>query len=185
MKTTIAIIGCIVLFGFPISGFAQNNAPENTTKNTAAPKLEFICELTVSIGKAQQVGETGTGTRRIIPILGGTFKGSQMQGAILPGGADWQLVTKDGIAYVDARYTLQTEDSTLIYISNKGIRVASEEVLKKISNGEVVDPDAYYFRTVPVFETTKGRYEWLMKSVFIAKGIRNPNNVIIQVWRVE
>ena len=155
MKTTITIIGRIVLLCFPIFVFSQNNIAANTTEKTVAPKLEFVCELTVSIGKAQQVGETGTGTRRIIPIRGGTFKGPHMEGNVLPGGADWQLVTKDGIAYVDARYTLQTDDSTLIYISNKGIRVASEEVLKKLSNGEVVDPDAYYFRTVPVFETAK------------------------------
>jgi Protein of unknown function (DUF3237) len=185
MKTTITIIYRIVLLCFPIFVFAQNKAPENTTKNIAAPKLEFVCELAVSIGKAQMIGETSTGTRRIIPILGGTFKGPNMQGVILPGGADWQIVTKDGIAYLDARYTLQTDDSVLIYISNTGIRVASEEVLKKLSNGEQVDPDAYYFRTIPVFETTKGKYDWLMKSVFIAKGIRNPDNVIIQVWRVE
>lgn len=99
MKTTINTITCSILFCFPLFAIAQNDA----TKITAAPKLEFVCELTASIGKAQQVGETGTGTRRIIPILGGTFKGPQMQGSILPGGADWQLVTKECIAYVDAR----------------------------------------------------------------------------------
>jgi len=185
MKKTITINYRIVLLCFPIFVFAQNNPPENTIKNTAAPKLEFVCEIFVSIGKAQLIGETSTGTRRIIPILGGTFKGPNMQGVILPGGADWQIVTKDGIAYLDARYTLQTEDSVLIYISNTGIRVASEEVLKKLSNGEQVDPNAYYFRTIPVFETSVGKYDWLMKSIFIAKGIRNPNNVIIEVWRVE
>lgn len=63
--------------------------------------------------------------------------------------------------------------------------MASEEVLKKIADGETVNPDAYYFRTVPLFETANAKYEWLMKFIFIAKGIRNPDNVIIQVWRVE
>lgn len=182
MKTAFIIIICAaIFFCLPLFALAQNDS----TKISAAPKLEFVCELTVSIGKAQQVGETGMGTRRIIPILGGTFRGPNMQGIILPGGADWQLITKDGIANVEARYTLQTDDSTLIYISNKGIRVASQEIVKKINNGEVVSPDAYYFRTVPLFETANPKYQWLMKSIFIAKGIRNPNNVVIQVWSVE
>jgi hypothetical protein len=186
MKKIKTIVVCYIgLCCFPVLLFSQNNVTTNTDKKMDAPKLEFVCELTVNVGKPQQVGETGTGTRKIIPLLGGTFKGPNMHGIILPGGADWQLIRKDGVAEVDARYTLQTDDSVLIYISNKGIRVASEEVLKKLANGEVVNPDTYYFRTIPVFETAKGKYDWLMKAVFIAKGIRNPDNVIIQVWKVQ
>ncbi len=148
------------------------------------PQLEFVCELTVNVGTVQLIGDTGTGTRRIIPLLGGTFNGPALRGIILPGGADSQLIKKDGVADIDARYCLQTDDDALIYISNKGIRVASEDVLTKLSNGEQVDPDTYYFRTIPVFETAKGKYDWLMQSLFIAKGIRNPDNVVIQVWKI-
>lgn len=148
------------------------------------PQLEFVCELIVHVGAVQLIGDTGTGTRRIIPLLGGTFIGTVMRGVILPGGADSQLIKKDGVADIDARYSLQTDDGALIYISNKGIRVASEDVLTKLSNGEQVNPDTYYFRTIPVFETAKGKYDWLMRSLFIAKGIRNPDNVVIQVWRI-
>lgn len=183
IKTIIAC--CIGLFYFPVFLFSQNNVTTTSTHKMDTPQLEFVCELTVTVGKPLQVGETGMGTRKIIPILGGTFKGPAMQGIIIPGGADWQLINKDGVAEIDARYTLQTDDGTLIYISNKGIRVASAEVLKKLSDGEAVAPDEYYFRTIPVFETAKAKYDWLMKSVFIAKGIRNPGNVIIQVWKVN
>ncbi|QEC66860.1 DUF3237 domain-containing protein [Panacibacter ginsenosidivorans] len=186
MKKITSIIICILgLCCFPTLLFSQTDSTKNTMQNMNTPQLEFVCELTVNVDKPQQVGETGHGTRRVIPLMGGTFKGPKMNGIILPGGADWQLIKKDGVANIDARYTLQTDDSVLIYISNTGIRVASEEVLKKLSNGEQVDPNAYYFRTIPVFETSVGKYDWLMKSIFIAKGIRNPHNVIIQVWRVE
>lgn len=81
MKTAFIIIICAaIFFCLPLFALAQNDS----TKISAAPKLEFVCELTVSIGKAQQVGETGMGTRRIIPILGGTFRGPNMQGIIYP-----------------------------------------------------------------------------------------------------
>ena len=148
------------------------------------PQLQFVCELTVQVGTPQLVGDTGDGTRRIIPLLGGTFTGPGLQGVILPGGADWKLLKKDGIADIDARYSLLTNDGTLIYISNKGIRVAPEEVLTKLANGEEVNPGTYYFKTIPTFETAKGKYDWLMRSLFIANGIRNPANVVIQVWKV-
>jgi Protein of unknown function (DUF3237) len=178
------IVYCFGMICLPFLLCSQPAAIKNLDKMDTL-QLEFVCELKINVDKPQLIGETGKGTRRIIPLLGGNFKGPQMQGAVLPGGADWQVIHKDGVAEIDARYTLQTDDGTLIYISNKGIRVASEEVLKKLSDGEAVNPNAYYFRTVPLFETAKGKYDWLMKAVFIAKGIRNPDNVIIRIWKVN
>jgi hypothetical protein len=148
------------------------------------PQLEFVCEITVNVAKPQEIGDTGTGTRKIIPLLGGVFEGPKLRGTILPGGSDWQFIKKNGVAEVDARYSLQTDDGVLIYLSNKGIRVASEEILERLANGEKVDLDEYYFRTIPEFETAQGKYDWLMQSLFVAKGIRNPDNVIIEVWRI-
>ena len=148
------------------------------------PQLEFVCEIMVIVGKPQEIGDTGTGTRKIIPLLGGEFKGPAIQGKVLDGGFDWQLIKHNGIADVDARYVLETDDGVLIYLSNKGLRIASENVLQQLANGEKVDAGKYYFRTVPSFETSGDKYKWLMQSVFIAKGIRNPGNVVIQVWKV-
>ena len=35
---------------------------------------------------------------------------------VLPGGADWQVLRDDGIAELEARYTLRTDDAALIYV---------------------------------------------------------------------
>ncbi|MEZ0538098.1 DUF3237 domain-containing protein [Fibrella arboris] len=149
-----------------------------------APKLEFVCELTVAIAPALTVGETPHGTRRIIPITGGTFSGPNMRGTIINGGADWQVVRKDGTTELNALYTLRTDDSTLIYVNNKGIRVATPDVAARIARGEQVAASEYYFRAVPSFETPPGKYDWLTKTLFVAKGIRNAGGVIIQVWKM-
>jgi hypothetical protein len=149
-----------------------------------APPLEFVCELKVAIGPAMVVGETPHGTRRIIPITGGTFSGPRLNGTIVNGGADWQVVRKDGTAELNALYTLKTDDGTLIYVNNKGIRVATPAVAQRIANGETVPPSEYYFRAAPSFETPPGKYDWLMQTLFVSKGIRNPDGVIIQVWKV-
>src|SRR5262245_9221345 len=69
-----------------------------------APKLEFAFELRAEVAEPTVVGEVAGGTRRIVNILGGDFKGPQLSGKLLPGGADWQIIRSDGFTEVDARY---------------------------------------------------------------------------------
>ena len=150
-----------------------------------APRLEFVCEFQVIVSPPLVVGETPHGTRRIVPIKGGTFSGPKLNGTIIDGGADWQIVRNDNTTELSALYTLKTDDGTLIYVANKGIRVATPDVARRLLNGENVDPSEYYFRAAPTFETPPGNYDWLMKSLFISKGIRKPGGVTIQVWQIH
>lgn len=149
-----------------------------------APQLEFICELKVKLKPPYVVGETPHGLRRIIPIIGGTFEGPKMKGEILDGGADWQIVRKDGVAELEAHYQIKMDDGVIIYIKNTGLRVATPEVAARIGRGEIVPASEYYFRAIPKFEAPVGKYEWMNNAIFICKGIRNPDNVAIQVWKV-
>jgi len=85
------------------------------------PKLEFAFEVRAQVADPLVVGELPNGTRRIIDILGGTVEGSGISGKILPGGADWQLIRReDGFTDIDARYTIETDSGSLIYVSNIG-----------------------------------------------------------------
>ena len=149
-----------------------------------APRLEFFCSLTVKLDKPLVLGETPHGTRRIIYILGGGVEGPFIQGEILPGGADWQVVRNDGVAELDAHYQLKTNDGVLIYVKNMGLRVASPEVAARIARGENVDASEYYFRTSPKFEAPAGKYAWINNTLFICTGERLPDAVLLKVWRV-
>jgi hypothetical protein len=84
------------------------------------------------------VGETPHGLRRIIPIIGGTVEGTNLKGEILNGGADWQIIRKDGVAELEAHYQIKTDDGVIIYIKNTGLRVATPEVATRIGRGEQV-----------------------------------------------
>ena len=148
------------------------------------PKLEFFCSLNVKLDKPLLLGQTPHGTRRIIPIIGGQVEGPNIRGEILPGGADWQVVRADGVAELEAHYQFRTEDGTLIYIKNIGLRVASPEIAAKISRGEKVDASQYYFRTSPKFEAPAGKYEWVNNTLFICTGERIADAVLIKVFRV-
>jgi hypothetical protein len=58
-------------------------------------------------------------------------------------------------------------------------------VSDKLARGEAVDPSAYYFRTTPRFSVETGRYDWLRRSVFVARGIRKPDSVLVDFYVVR
>ena len=84
--------------------------------------LQPLFRAEITLAPAQELGEAPHGRRRIIPITGGRISGERVSGRVLPGGADWQVVRADGVAELDARYTIETADGALIYVSNRGVR---------------------------------------------------------------
>jgi len=148
-------------------------------------KLQHLFKAEISLAAAQELGETPLGRRRIIGITGGRFAGERLSGRVVPGGADWQVVRADGVADLDARYTLETSDGALIYVRNRGYRHGPAKVLKKLSAGEEVDPSLYYMRTTPLFETGDARYAWLNRIVCIATGARRAAAVELDVFEVK
>jgi hypothetical protein len=159
-------------------------APKEIRKVPIEPSLQLLYTSSVDVGPPVVVGVTPYGERRIIPIKGGFFSGPRLSGKVLPGGADWQVIRTDGIAELEARYTLETDDGALIYVLNQGIRSGSKEVMRRLAGGEQVHPSEYYFRTRPVFETGAPKYQWLQRIVAVATGERLPDEVIITVYEV-
>ena len=132
----------------------------------------------------QELGTGPLGRRRIIPITGGKFEGERLSGRVLPGGADWQVIRPDGVADLDARYTLETGDGALIYVRNKGYRHGPEDVIRRLAAGEAVDPKLYYMRTTPWFETGDARYAWLNRIVCVGTGARLAAAVQLEFFEV-
>lgn len=148
-------------------------------------ETEFLCKVEVTLEPIRDLGETPLGRRRIIGITGGKFSGPRLSGRILPGGADWQLIRSDGVAYLDARYTLETGDGALIYVSNKGYRHGPKEAMERLSRGEDVDPALIYTRTTPCFETSAPGYAWLNRTIFVASGVRRAAAVELEFYEVK
>jgi hypothetical protein len=147
-------------------------------------RLQSLFKAEITLAPAQELGDAPLGRRRIIGITGGRFRGERLSGDVLAGGADWQVVRSDGVAELDARYTLKTTDGALIYVVNRGYRHGPKEVLARLAAGEPVDPSLYYMRTTPRFETGDARYAWLNRVVCIATGARRPAAVELDVFEV-
>jgi hypothetical protein len=150
------------------------------------PALEYIGSLKVAVGKAIVVGETPHGVRRIVPITGGKAEGPKLNGDIMSTGADWQTVNADYTrTELEALYQIKTTDSVILFIRNKGIRISSPEIGLKLAQGQPVNPNQYYFRAAPVFEApVQSKYSWMNDAIFICKGSRMPDHVLVEIWKV-
>jgi hypothetical protein len=151
-------------------------------------KLEFVFELTAQVSPPEKV-PTSAGERRVVPITGGTFSGpgfggAALQGKVLPGGADFQVIHPDGFSEIEARYIIETDQGERIYVTNRGMRHARPEIMAKLNAGGAVDPKLVYFRAVPTFETNAPRLQWMTRAIFISSGERYPDGVRIRFYRV-
>ena len=149
------------------------------------PTLEYAFTATVKVAAPVEMGQADGGRKRFIAITGGLVAGPKLNGEVLNGGGDWQVIEAGGLARVEAHYFLKAADGTVIEVTNPGVRVASAEVTERLAKGDLVDPSAYYFRTTPSFKVTAGPHDWLRRSVFVARGIRKPDSVIIDFYVVK
>jgi len=118
------------------------------------PGFELVMTLLVEIAPALEVGAVGAGYRRVIPITGGSFEGPALRGAVLPGGADWNLTRPDGAAEVWARYTLRL----LLRCAMTDAKALHRDLMKAL---------LAYARTTPQFEVADERYAWLRRGIFV------------------
>ena len=145
---------------------------------------EPIFTIEAELDGMMTLGRTPYGERRFVGISGGSVSGAKLNGRILPGGADWQIVRADGAADLDARYTLESSTGALIQVRSQGLRHGPPEVLARVAAGEPVDPSRYYFRTVLRFETGATDLDWLNRIVAVARGARLPRAVQLNAFEV-
>jgi hypothetical protein len=118
------------------------------------PKTEFVYEALFDLEPVMMLGQGPLGERRIIPIAGGVFAGPRIKGKILPGGADRQLVRKDGAKLLNALYELQTDDGAVITVNNRVL-------IDKRPDGT-----PYVFSSIDI-TAPGGPHDWLNHLVFV------------------
>jgi Protein of unknown function (DUF3237) len=144
-----------------------------------------IFTVTAELEAMMTLGRTPYGERRVIGILGGTVHGPKLNGRILPGGADWQILRSDGAADIQARYIIESEQGARIVVNSTGLRHGPPEVLAQLARGDKVDPALYYFRTVMRFETADAGVDWLNRILALATGERQARSVRLDVYEVN
>ncbi|MDE6697776.1 MAG: DUF3237 family protein [Muribaculaceae bacterium] len=137
------------------------------------PILTHVFDIRAEIGQAINGGQNPHGVRVTIPITGGEVTG-KVNGKVIPGGADYQLVNPDQQrSELKAIYTIMTNDSVAIHVCNEGINWFA--------------PDDSYFMTSPKFECDiNSPYNWLNNRIFICRPIGFEQNAItLRIWMAE
>ena len=123
------------------------------------PELVPLCSIDIVMGESQMIGDGPAGFRVIAEVGSGTVSGDRVRGTLAGRAmADW-IVVNGGVATVDVRGAMQTDDGALIYVTYGG-RI-------DVSGGALAEP----IYVAPRFETSDERYTWLnlVQAVGIGK----------------
>jgi len=147
-------------------------------------RVEPLMAMTLTVALPTLIGIGPGGDRRVGVVTGGRFAGNRLAGRVLDGGSDWQLLRSDGAWTIDCRLVLQTDDGAMIGMRYTGLRHGPGDVLRRLADGEAVEPQDYYFRITPTFETADPRYDWLNRIIAVGAGHRPPSGPVYKVWAV-
>jgi hypothetical protein len=151
--------------------------------SSTPPPLHLLAQIVCEAGAVVSLGATAAGERRYVPLTGGTVSG-EIEGRIVGGGIDWQWQRADGVLDIAAHYVIETRDGALIEVQSTGLRHGPPEVMAALARGDVVPPEAYYFRTALRFTTGHAHWQQLNRLLAIAVGRREARTVRLDVWRV-
>jgi len=152
------------------------------------PKFEYAFTITINLDPDRifWVRPSDTGSERAgVYVLDGTVEGPGIKGIVLPqSGADWPLLRPNGVIDFDARYMLQLDDGSVVYVRNRGFRWGDAKVMERMRLRQEVDPSEYYFRVSPKFEAPEGAYDWLNRYVFVGVAEKSPGGNAIHYYRL-
>ncbi|HEX7034800.1 MAG TPA: DUF3237 domain-containing protein [Pseudomonadales bacterium] len=154
----------------------------------------FLCEVRITLADEAplDLGASPWRRRRVSDIGGGRFEGPRLAGRVRRSGADWSEggVAADGGAatLIDVRSLWETDDGALIYVSYAGRLVIPKPLLARFRDPaqvESIPPEDYYFRILPVFETSAEHYAWLNEVVAVGVGRRTADGVVYRIHQVD
>jgi hypothetical protein len=154
------------------------------------PRLEFAFECRLMFTRVFTVpGVPSGGFRSAVLVDEGHFSGPAITGRAIPGsGGDYAHFRDDGTAVFDARYLLEVDDGTVIYMQNRGFLWGRKpDGMARLrawafEGGPPVAHEDYYLRAQPTFETPKGKHDWMTRHVFVGVGERKPDGNFVRYY---
>ena len=123
-------------------------------------RLEYLFSYTAQVRLPPEiVGSVPDGIRAYFHVTGGEAHGPKVKGQFTQARADSVLVRSDGIAILDVRGALETDDGALVYLPYTGMADLGSDGYEKFLRGEL--PPIVRLRGVPRFRTSHPSYLWL------------------------
>jgi hypothetical protein len=139
------------------------------------PKLCKACVIRADIGPALEFATTQGTTRAMFPIVGGEARGDGWTARILPGGADFAIGLPDGSYLIEARYCLEFDDGTPVFVTNAGKMVRHLD-------------GSYTGRTRATLEVPAGAHRALGDAVYFGTALApsgDDEHVFIELWEAQ
>jgi len=97
-------------------------------------ELVPLCRVDLEISRAIHVGKGPSGDRWIAQVTSMTMTGDRLSGhSVGTANADWVTVV-DGIAIIDVRATIQTDDGAYIYVQYSGVQAVGASQPSDLKN---------------------------------------------------
>ncbi|MCP5145644.1 MAG: DUF3237 domain-containing protein [Gammaproteobacteria bacterium] len=153
-------------------------------------KMAFAFAVRLHFTRVQNIPDMPSGAGRgAVYVDSGTIEGPMLNGRVVPNsGGDYALFRPDDVLTTDARYMLEADDGTLILLHNRGyLWGRTPDVMPRIrdwifNGGPEVPHSEYYLRSSPTFEVSSGKYDWLMRYIFLGIGERMQDGNIIRYF---
>lgn len=139
-------------------------------ESVSALPVEFLFSMHLELAPAVVIPGGPHGTRVFVNVVSGTVSGPRVNATVHPNsGADWVHVRADGVAQLDVRFTMVTDDGAVIAVEYKGI----------LDTGPDRKP-----RVAPLFQTGAQQYLWLNNVQAVGIGIPGQDEVTYDVYAV-
>ena len=166
----------------------STSAASDMPSNPLGLRSDFAFQVRLEFGSRLRFGPLASGERcGYVAVTGGVVTGPRLSGKVVPySGGDWPLFRPDGTVEFDARYLIEADDGTLIYVQNRGFAHASSpDVQARIDAGQPIAPQDNYFRTSPVFKVEVGPHDWLSRTVFVGLGDKRADHSLFDFYAVR
>lgn len=163
------------------AGVAGHNASAQDAEKTLIPHLSWTCGMPDGIPKPEHgvlvleawmrmdqvynVGKTPYGRRQVLVGGNGEVTGPQIQGFVLSGGLDFQLILSNGVIEIEQMLIIRTIDGKHIYLQNSGTGVNENDVRM------VMDIEA----------PNDSSYAWLNKGLYAGRRIVDPASGMLKI----
>lgn len=130
--------------------------------------------LDASLADVHVIGAGPAGMRTVADVSGGTVAGDRVNGSVKgSNAADWMLTDANGVATLDVRVVIETDDGALIYVTYGGRAEWS------------AGPGSNPIYIAPRFETSDERYAWLNTVQAVGKGQLGRGTVTYEIAEVR
>ena len=135
-------------------------------------ELVHLCDARCTLRTPIVIPDTPLGTRLIFEVEAARLEGERLRASATAGSgsADWVTLDARGVATLDVRLALETDDGAPLFASYRG--------RANTAAGNVV-------YSAPLFDTGDERYLWLNAIQVVAKGVFEGNILSYEMYEVQ